>query len=201
MYFIKLNILLLALVVISTNLVFATVPDNCLNTLDLESKNLSEEETMRAADCFLNELVKRGVKLCDSQCLEKLTPKQLEQHFINRARQTREIIDEELARRVKEKERINNEAIDVGNNCLETIQLNPGEGMTYEDTANFVSCIMHEFHKRGIKDCDEKCLEKLSEEEKDKYHAESAKAFEEIIEGERARRALQSLKPSAPRVF
>jgi len=194
MFFKRLNIILSILVFMSVNSAHAFVSDDCMKTLDLEFKNQSEEETMKAADCFLNELVKRGIKLCDSKCLEKLTPEQLDQHFENRARQMREITDEELARRIKEKERIKNDALDLGNNCLETIQLLPGEGMTYEDTENFVSCIMHEFHKRGIKDCDEKCLEKLRKEEKDKYHAETIRTFGEIIEGETSRRALQSLK-------
>lgn len=79
-------------------------------------------------------------------------------------------------------------------NCLETIQLNPGEGMTYEDTANFVSCIMYELHKRGLKECKDECYEKLSEDEKEKRNEQFVKTFGEIIEGERARRALQSLK-------
>jgi len=83
--------------------VSALIPDNCLSTLDLESKNQSEEENMKAADCFLNELVKRGVKLCDNKCLKKLTPEQLDQYLENRVRQTREIIDEELARRERVK--------------------------------------------------------------------------------------------------
>lgn len=95
----KLTLLLSVLIFMSVNVVSALVSDNCMRTLDLESKNPPEKKAAKIADCILNELVKRGVTLCDSKCLEKLTPEQLDQYLDNRFRQTRKIIDEELARR------------------------------------------------------------------------------------------------------
>ena len=185
MYFIKLNILLSVLICISVNLVSATVPDICMRTLDLESKNLSKKESAKMTNCIINEMIKRGVKPCDSKCLKKLTPEQSKQYFERIGKETQKIIDEERARR-------GNEALSVKDNCLETIQLNPGEGMTYEDTANFVSCIMHELEKRGLKECKDECYEKLSKSEKEKYDDQFLATFGEILQGESTRRALQS---------
>jgi uncharacterized protein YajQ (UPF0234 family) len=171
----------------SVNSAHALAPDICMRMIDLESKNQSEEEITKMSDCIINEMVKRGIKPCDTKCLKKLTPEEKEKYFQNLHLQTDKIIAEEISRR-------KNEALNVSSNCLETIQLNPGEGMTYEDTANFVSCIQHEFRKRGLKECKDECYEKLSEAEKEKQADQFAKTFGEIIEGERARRSLQSLK-------
>lgn len=181
----KLNILLSVFIFMSVNVVHALVPDICMRTLDLESKDLSKKEASKMADCLINEMIKRGVKVCDSKCLKKLTPEQSKQYFESIGKETKKIIAEERARR-------ENEALGVKDNCLETIQLNPGEGMTYEDTANFVSCIMHELEKRGLKECKDECYERLSKSEKEKYDEKFLTTFGEIIQGESVRRALQS---------
>lgn len=191
-----LNILFILLVSISINSADAYEPDICMRLLDIEieAEKLPDDELKGLAECIENELLKKGIKLCNTECLGKLAPEQRNKYSKNLKIELEKILNEERARRKYY-------AKNIKNDCLKTIQLLPGEGMTYEDNASFVSCIELEFKKRGIKDCDEQCLQKLSEKEKKEYYDKEYKAFEEIIEGEAKRRGLQSLRPSTPRGF